>query len=67
VIAMVLNMELSLGLTKEAEPEKLLLPLRGPSGCVIQPLAIPLAGELKSGIELVMVIRVPDDGVTVIW
>ena len=58
VIGMVLNP------TKVTEPEKLLLPIRGPSPCVIQMLkVVPLAVK---GIELLIVIGVPDDGVTVI-
>ena len=51
--------------TKLAEPEKLLLLVRGPSDCVIHSLKVPsLAGV--TGIKLLMVIGVPDDGVTVI-
>jgi hypothetical protein len=47
-----------------AEPEKLLVPVRGPSGCVIVvPKVLSLAVK---GIELLMVIAVPDGGVTVI-
>ena len=65
VIGMVLIMEPLLGLTKEAEPEKLLLPVRGPSDWVTQVLKVPLEGAVK-GIELLMVIGVPDDGITVI-
>jgi hypothetical protein len=58
VIGMVLNP------TNVAEPEKLLLSIRGPSDCVTQVLKVgPLAVK---GIELLMVIGVPDDGVTVI-
>ena len=50
--------------TNVAEPEKLLVPVRGPSDCVIQVLKVE-PGAVK-GIELLMVIGVPDDGVTVI-
>jgi hypothetical protein len=60
VIGMVLNR------TKVAEPEKLLIPVRNPSGCVIQPLAIPLLGALKV-IDMLMVVAVPNIGVTIIW
>jgi hypothetical protein len=60
VIGMVLNP------TKVAEPEKLLVPVRGPSGCVIQPLAIPLLGAPKV-IDMLMVVAVPNVGVTIIW
>jgi hypothetical protein len=50
--------------TKVAEPEKLLILVRVPSDCVTQMLkVVPLAVK---GIELLMVIGVPDDGVTVI-
>ena len=50
--------------TNVAEPEKLLVPVKGPSDCVTQVLKVgPLAVK---GIELLMVIGVPDGGVTVI-
>jgi hypothetical protein len=58
VIGMVLNP------TNVAEPEKLLEPVRGPSDCVTQVLKVVLLAV--KGIELLMVIGVPDDGVTVI-
>ena len=50
--------------TNVAEPEKLLEPVRGPSDCVTQVLKVVLLAV--KGIELLMVIGVPDDGVTVI-
>ena len=58
VIGMVLNP------TNVAEPEKLLEPVRGPSDCVTQVLKVVLLAV--KGIELLMVIGVPDDSVTVI-
>jgi hypothetical protein len=53
--------------TRVAEPEKLLVPVRGPRGSEIQPLTVPSAPPITPRTELLMVIGVPDDGVTVIW
>ena len=52
--------------TKVAEPEKVLVPVKGPSDCETQGKVLKVVSLAVNGIELLMVIGVPDDGVTVI-